>query len=460
MGASLQCSTDSGTGYVKTPASCYHNETRGELSFSMTPTSAEETSPEHTDAGDHASSSLAGAFNCYDTGHVKTPQAERFNEAGGDVSLSQSRASAHDKNEDSSCAADGVTSQRDQRCDRKRSVTFAPPSPSNGAEAPRETPGNRTPPHVGKTNAEQPSAPSGIFTPFRLQLASAAGVLAGICWLAGRRTVLSVLSVSLTAIFLRRERLLAGLLGWGIEKIPKKFIWTIDRICVRPCFSNSPEAWSEIALVNWTWHNPVGFKAEEDGSDGFLLKIDRLTARLRLGSLYGAIFYKRAIEIDMLFLEGVKFRAIRNATGELNLWSILDLHDDDVNIRAFLEPNRGDEDAETSEAAAPEAAAHAQKHNLMPLPPVSTTRTRNAAKFWRPEWETSKTPSRRGPIPENLPAGYKEYPIGDPRRRPRWGVPLRLDIRQAVGVDISVWLLDLLLMDKKAECKEDTKAGF
>lgn len=43
-----------------------------------------------------------------------------------------------------------------------------------------------------------------------------------------------------------------------------------------------------------------------------------------------------------------------------------------------------------------------------------------------------------------LPPGYKELPIGDPHRRPRWGVPIRFDIRQAVLHGVHLQILDLL----------------
>jgi len=41
-------------------------------------------------------------------------------------------------------------------------------------------------------------------------------------------------------------------------------------------------------------------------------------------------------------------------------------------------------------------------------------------------------------------SGYFEYPIGDARRRPRWGVPVRFDIRRLILVDVELWVLDLL----------------
>merc|ERR1712176_1704704 len=72
----------------------------------------------------------------------------------------------------------------------------------------------------------------------------------------------------------------------------------------------------------------------------------------------------------------------------------------------------------------------------------------------RPEWMTTQEPAAgedgslsKPLVPKNLPDGYTEYAIGDPRRRPRWGVPLRLDIRQLVAVDLKVWILDFILLD-------------
>lgn len=40
-----------------------------------------------------------------------------------------------------------------------------------------------------------------------------------------------------------------------------------------------------------------------------------------------------------------------------------------------------------------------------------------------------------------------ETPLGDPRRRPRWGVPCRLDIHRLHIDNIQLWVLDLLTMD-------------
>mmetsp|Transcript_55179 Transcript_55179/g.173019 ORF Transcript_55179/g.173019 Transcript_55179/m.173019 type:complete len:412 (-) Transcript_55179:69-1304(-) len=54
---------------------------------------------------------------------------------------------------------------------------------------------------------------------------------------------------------------------------------------------------------------------------------------------------------------------------------------------------------------------------------------------------------------------YFEYPIGDPRRRPRWGVPMRFDIRQMAVVKVELWIFDLLTMDHRWRLVEpgDTK---
>lgn len=55
------------------------------------------------------------------------------------------------------------------------------------------------------------------------------------------------------------------------------------------------------------------------------------------------------------------------------------------------------------------------------------------------------------PHPQALPKrGYVEEPIGSPRRRPRWGVPVRLDIHRVHLSDVSLWVLDLLTMETHA----------
>jgi len=115
---------------------------------------------------------------------------------------------------------------------------------------------------------------------------------------------------------------------------------------------------------------------------------------------------------------------------------------------------------------------------VVPLPPVSTAATRAAAEYWRPEWgqkppssaaaasssphESEESPPAGKPHrsrphskkPDNqqplLEKKYVEEPIGDPRRRPRWGVPLRFDIRQVVLQNVQLWVLDLMSMDTHA----------
>ena len=103
------------------------------------------------------------------------------------------------------------------------------------------------------------------------------------------------------------DRLLGMLAGWAIAKTPKKFQWTIRSIVIRPSprriftslFGSNPEnardAWSEIIVQGWQWHSPDSFV---NGPN--MLEIDRLTIRLELFSVYRAIAYKEAIQIDLM----------------------------------------------------------------------------------------------------------------------------------------------------------------
>ncbi|CAK0882983.1 unnamed protein product, partial [Prorocentrum cordatum] len=310
------------------------------------------------------------------------------------------------------------------------------------------------------------------------------------------------------------ERGLGMLAGWGIGKTPKRFWWTIDRIRVWPSLSWDPGCWSEICVVGWTWHNPPGFRhgacrdrgSEWDSATDYILQIDRLTLRLELGSVLAAVRRKKAICVDKLHIEGLRFRTVRNREAELNLWAALDLPDDDVNVSAILEKSRrlgGMNHVQQDGPGAPKETST----SLKPLPAIATKATRKAARFWKPQWfrggelgQNGSSPpgglaggsvgSRRQAGPPGgcldglralLPAGYApsagggaatcsgaveaggggpgpeepeahsgeyvEFAIGDKRRRPRWGVPVRFDIRKLVAENVELWILDLLTVD-------------
>lgn len=406
------------SGYAPSPAGA-----KEDVSLARTPRSGAE--PEAEPTGSQKSGPLklpdsAGFLlsSCYDTGHVKTPNPRPEGGLAEDVAFAASSGST---------TVEEAAAQIQRRWQTRKT--------RKAAENVARAQGATRPPWL---------------KPIYVKLTSFIGTLAAVTWVLGARSLFLGVSGGLAFLFIRRERLLAGLLCWGIKKVPNRtFVWTIDRILVRPSFSNAPNAWGEIVMVNWTWHNPPGFKTGEEGGDGWMLKIDRVTIRLRFGSIYSAVRYKRSIEVDLLFAEGLSFKTSRDQSGTLNLWSILELPDPDVNIKAFLKG------AHSATHGAGDAA-----HKVAPLPAVSTTRTREAAKYWRPEWESSRSPSsREGPLPANLPPGYKEYPIGDPRRRPRWGVPLRLDIRHAIGLNVNLWLLDFITMDshRRTDYEADTK---
>lgn len=242
------------------------------------------------------------------------------------------------------------------------------------------------------------------------------------------------------------DRLLGYLAGWAIWRTPKAFRWTIECICVRPSFSWRPHAWSEITLVNWTWHDPPDFGVEPSS---YILHIDRLMLRLELASIYRAIRYRQAVQVDMLLLEGVRFRTCRNQEAALNLWEALDLPDRDVNVSTILRHAR-------------EQGRLRYLEVVRPLPPTATEATREASGHWQQLFGEKRAGATDGlaegaaaaalpPIaaPLQPPAGsYFEYPIGDPRRRPRWGVPLRFNIRNLTVVNLELWLFDLLTRDR------------
>lgn len=311
------------------------------------------------------------------------------------------------------------------------------------------------------------------------------------------------------------ERGLGLLAGWGIGKTPKRFRWTIDRIRIRPSLSWAPGSWSEICIIGWTWHDPPAFCTdwvERDLATGYILQIDRLTFRLELASVLAAVRHKKAICVDKMHAEGVRFRTARNRRAELNLWAALDLPDDDVNVSAILENSRrvgGMNHVQHDGPGRPGETSTAVK----PLPAIATKATRRAAQFWKPQWFRGRELDQNGSPPSGgltggaagsrrrvdqsgclsglralLPAArtdssasrasgtrggaatgsgpaeasggdrapeapearageYVEFAIGDKRRRPRWGVPLRFDIKKLVLENVELWILDLLTVD-------------
>lgn len=54
-----------------------------------------------------------------------------------------------------------------------------------------------------------------------------------------------------------------------------------------------------------------------------------------------------------------------------------------------------------------------------------------------------------------VPGRYHEYPIGDPRRRPLWGVPIRFDIAQLVLLRLRLDVMDLLTIAGHRTLREE-----
>ena len=71
-------------------------------------------------------------------------------------------------------------------------------------------------------------------------------------------------------------------------------------------------------MINWTWHNPEGFEGD---ARCYILQIDRLCVRLKLSSILGAIGNRRAITVQLVSVEGIRFNAQRNEEALLNLWA-------------------------------------------------------------------------------------------------------------------------------------------
>mmetsp|Transcript_48400 Transcript_48400/g.113271 ORF Transcript_48400/g.113271 Transcript_48400/m.113271 type:complete len:629 (+) Transcript_48400:30-1916(+) len=277
-------------------------------------------------------------------------------------------------------------------------------------------------------------------------------------YIVGIAVLLLVLTLSLFLLHLNSGKVLAWLVCWAIAQTPKKFRWTIRRVFLRARLEREDSDWSMIIMEGWTWHNPPGFS---DESESYILECDRFVAYLKLSSIYDAVTKHGSIAIDMLELHGFRFNAQANERGTINLWKAIDLPDDDVNVIMQT----------VADQTQPIGRHHAVMKNIKALPPVSSASTRKATGFWREEWgarnheslkekkllskDTVKSSVKKkahtlhGEATKSTPllAGYFEYPIGDPRRRPRWGVPVRFDIRRLFLADVELWVLDLLIKE-------------
>mmetsp|Transcript_39026 Transcript_39026/g.112092 ORF Transcript_39026/g.112092 Transcript_39026/m.112092 type:complete len:576 (-) Transcript_39026:115-1842(-) len=275
-------------------------------------------------------------------------------------------------------------------------------------------------------------------------LASAIALAVYIALQVGVRLVLlASLTAVVAALRCDVEVLLAGLICWAVGRIPQRYQWSIDRVQLRPSWSDWRGGWSEVVVVGWTWHNAVGFDDEDMlRGTGYLLQIDELEVRLKLSSIWGALREHKSVKVCLLRAHGVRFSTNRNKQGALNLWRNLDLTDDDVNVKCFASQARKFGGLSGGGAT------------VVPLPPIATAATRRVSGFWKTEWgrrpgsePQSDSSEERDAQLQDAEMRYVEEPIGARTRRPRWGIPLRFDIHQVEVADIQLWVLDLLTLD-------------
>lgn len=190
-----------------------------------------------------------------------------------------------------------------------------------------------------------------------------------------------------------------------------------------------------------------------------------------------------AVEVDLLSVEGLRFKTQRSAEAALNLWEALQIPDDDVNVSFLMnhaqwhggmsETGHGESRPNHDHRQQPEGTAsskhsswtswhHSSNHNLplKALPAVATAATRKAfrtnsvlsvSRATAPSPVTSSSASASGTGAKR----WSEYPIGHPRRRPQWGVPLRFDVRALVATEIQIWILDMFMMDDHGTVESD-----
>jgi len=300
----------------------------------------------------------------------------------------------------------------------------------------------------------------------------------------------------------------------------KNIVWSIERVCIRPSFHSWQSGSSKIIVMNFTWHNPLGFGTDDDS---YIMKINCMTFNLTLWSIWKAVRCKQAIDIELLMVEGLRFKTQRNELSALNLWEALDLPDDDVNVRAIMEKckqhgglreqqqqqehqqQHEQQPPHSQPSAIPKSVSLPQAHKVSPLPAAASEATRKASRFQKSIWAKQAQPNQEwserleglagflfpccvrtkadvvapdpvfransglaGASPKgsmanrlfggDLPEGYVELPIGDPRRRPRWGVPVRFNIQSIVILQLELWMLDILMSDSHETLHEPDEA--
>ncbi|KAH8068669.1 hypothetical protein JL721_6529 [Aureococcus anophagefferens] len=206
--------------------------------------------------------------------------------------------------------------------------------------------------------------------------------------------------------------------SWGMSLTPKRFDWSIAwiEVYVAPPWSARP---SHVTLCDWTWKNPPGF------GGGYVLKVDKFSLHFDAASVLRALRDRRreAVAVSELHLTGVHFCAKRNVQDALNLMVSLDLQDEDENIisqRFFRrEAGGGDDDAPPRPEGAP--------------PPFRAPGRFKVERVGEP-----RSPRAAADAVE------PDTPVRDPRRRPRWGVPLKLDVAHVFATDVRLDLVDFI----------------
>lgn len=268
-----------------------------------------------------------------------------------------------------------------------------------------------------------------------------------------------IFAVLFFSLFFYSDVILARLATWGISKSPKHFEWTIESIAVRPSLFTGKK--SEIVVAGWTWRNPPDFPQSE-----FILNVRRMTIELDLWSILDAIRDRTAIRVAQIHLDGVDFFARRNAaSGALNLWVALDLPDQDVNavvktlgdmhamaaspnaaplpevvqpLPTREAPRKPDEKKKSSSRSSPFCCSTDAVLSQAPTTRLESGVEEKDDRFSRVE-ELAAAPDRPPP-----PLKRQDTMIGDPKRRPRWGVPLLLQVERTMATKINVDVMDLL----------------
>ncbi|KAJ1451667.1 hypothetical protein M885DRAFT_529278 [Pelagophyceae sp. CCMP2097] len=329
----------------------------------------------------------------------------------------------------------------------------------------------------------------------------------------------TALALALFLIWLYLDQLLGLLASWAMKDLcPKHFHWKISYILIRPNLFAGASCPAEIVFGDWTWYNPIEF----DNHSPYILHINKITFTLDFHSLYTTLRGRTpAINVHSVVVDGLDFHAERNKEDALNLWVALDLPDQDVNVvvnslrglrvdhfseRALPQPEACAPSApknrrgasffwqsrkDLAKEAAPEATGEGEGRvgeekgsesrrsetgrvegglaakcgSALCFRPLSAI-----ARLLRGDRQKAISRARSSTFKDEFqrdaplrtsrpPLQRRNTDVFDPRRRPRWGVPVRLDIHKVTVLGVEAQLMDLITVHRHSHSMAHMASG-